>query len=46
MIGPPLTDSEWLMLLDALKNMGLVIVRADRATEQVTVEPPPVSLTA
>jgi len=43
MIGPALTDSEWLMLLDALKNMGLVIVSADRATERVTVEPPPVS---
>ena len=43
MTGLPLTDGDWLMLLDSLKNMGLVIVSADRATERVTVEPPPVS---
>ncbi len=45
MTGPPLTDREWLLLLDALKNMGLVVVSTDRATEQVTVKPLPVSPT-
>lgn len=40
-----MTDEDWLVLIHALANMGLIVVSIDKATGTVVTRVPPVKET-